>query len=110
TFLCWGGPDETGFQTLNIGYRLFSAQLVEKQGVQLWSMNQPLLEKALRKWEQQTGQSINVVEGNSPDLSLYRHGFSKPAPTAPSRSPTPPPPRPAAPTEDLIPDLEDLKL
>ncbi|MDO8643358.1 MAG: hypothetical protein Q7S00_00110, partial [bacterium] len=51
TFLVWGGPDETGFQTFSIGYTLFSSQMLDEAGTELWSMNQPLLEKALKKWE-----------------------------------------------------------
>ncbi|MBI2344284.1 MAG: hypothetical protein HYV02_08145, partial [Deltaproteobacteria bacterium] len=63
-FIVWGGPDESGFQSFSVSYRLFSMQEVRGQGVALWSLNQPLLEKTLRKWEQQTGRRIDVVQGN----------------------------------------------
>lgn len=109
SFICWGGPDETGFQTFNIGYKLFSSQVVDKQGVAVWSLNQPLLEKALKKWERQTGRTINVVEGNSPDLPLYRHGFSKPAPTSVGPQRQISKPKPTTPADDFFPDLDDLK-
>ncbi|MBI4366800.1 MAG: hypothetical protein HY543_08285, partial [Deltaproteobacteria bacterium] len=70
---------------------------------------QPLLEKALKKWEKQTGRSINVVEGNSAELPLYRHGFSKPAPTSVPTRRRPPAKPQTPPADDVIPDLEDLK-
>lgn len=109
TFMAWGGPDESGFQTLSISYVLFSSRPVAKaNGVAVWSVNQPLLEKALKKWERQTGKRIDVVRGNSEDLSLYRHGFKKAAPTA--TRPKAPPPEDTGPVEDFIPDLEDLNL
>ncbi|OGQ22777.1 MAG: hypothetical protein A3C46_04800 [Deltaproteobacteria bacterium RIFCSPHIGHO2_02_FULL_44_16] len=104
TFVAWGGPDETGFQTFSIGYRLFSETHLEGEHSLLWSMNQPLLEKALKKWEKQSRRRIEVVQSNSNDLSLHRHGFSKPAPSKPR-------PRPAdttPPKEDSIPDIDDL--
>lgn len=105
-FIVWGGPDEKGFQAYSISYKLFSSQLIESEGVALWSMNQPLLEKALKKWEKQSGRAINVVRGNSDELPLYRYGFSKPAPA----DIKPKPPREEPPTEDIIPNLEDLKI
>ncbi len=103
-FIIWGGPDESGFQSFSISYRLFSSHVIESEGVELWSMNQPLLEKALKKWEKQTGRKIEVVKGNSDDLSLYRHGFSKPAP----EKARPVHKKEEPPAEDLIPDLDDL--
>ncbi|MFA5812464.1 MAG: hypothetical protein WC956_09070 [bacterium] len=105
TFIVWGGPDETGFQTFSLGYRLFAEQKLEGEHALLWSMNQPLLEKALKKWERQSKRHIEVVASNSNDLPLYRHGFSKPAPSAPR-----PKPAPEGPIVDTIPDLEDLML
>lgn len=79
TFIAWGGPDETGFQNFSISYNLFSSQLVEdSKEVQLWSMNQPLLEKGLRKWERQAGRVIEVVRSNSRDVPIHEHGFHKP--------------------------------
>lgn len=116
SFICWGGADESGFQTFSIGFNLFSSQQIKSQGISVWSVNQPLLEKALKKWEAQTGKRIDVVQGNSPDLSLGQHGFNAPAPTSP-RHGAPPPPRPRAipppvdlpPGDDWLPDLDDLK-
>jgi hypothetical protein len=84
SFIVWGGPDETGFQTFSISYRLFSEQKLKAEHALLWSVNQPLLEKALKKWEQQTQHKIDVVQSNSDDLPLYRHGFSQPAPASAS--------------------------
>ncbi|MCG2739713.1 MAG: hypothetical protein L6300_05690 [Syntrophaceae bacterium] len=104
SFIVWGGPDESGFQTFSISYKLFSSHKIEDEGIELWSMNQPLLEKALRKWEGQSRHKIEVVEGNSDDLPLYRHGFSKPAPANINI------PKKTGPVEDSIPDLGDLDL
>lgn len=94
-------------------------QEVRGQGVALWSLNQPLLEKTLRKWEQQTGRRIDVVQGNSPDLALDSSGFRSPAPTAPRKGSElddldldfggGPSTVSDEPKEDWIPDLEDLK-
>lgn len=105
SFVIWGGPDETGFQTFSIGYRLFSVQKLRGEHSLLWSMNQPLLEKALKKWELQSRRKIEVVKGNSDELPLYRHGFSRPAPATPKPAPMP---RETPPAEDFIPDLTDL--
>ena len=107
SFIVWGGPDENGFETFSIGYKLFSEQKLEGEHALLWSVNQPLLEKALKKWEKQSRRQIDVVQSNSDDLPIYRHGFSKPAPAKPR-------PRPAkvdeGPVSDKIPDLDDLLL
>ncbi len=110
SFIVWGGPDETGFQTYSISYRLFCEQKLKAEHSLLWSVNQPLLEKALKKWEKQSRHRIEVVQGNSDDLPLYRHGFSKPAPSGAK-------PRPIKRIEDegkilddAIPDLDDLML
>ena len=86
-FVVWGGPDETGFQTCSISYNLFSEQKLKGENAQLWSVNQPLLEKALKKWERQSGKRIEVVKGNSKDLSLSPKGFKKPAPKKPKLTP-----------------------
>lgn len=101
-FIIWGGPDETGFQSFTISYKLFSSQMIESEGVALWSMNQPLLEKALRKWEAQSHHRIDVVQGNSEDLDLYQYGFKSPAPEKVKVK------EEAPPSEDFIPDLDDL--
>jgi len=76
SFIVWGGPDESGFQTFSIGYNLFASTELEGEDEQLWSMNQELLEKALRRWEEQTGHIIDVVDSNG-NLSMSKHGFSK---------------------------------
>lgn len=78
SLIVWGGPDENGFQNFSIGYTLFSSAALEGEHMELWSMNQPLLEKALRKWEEQTGQMIDVVDSNG-DVPVSRYGFEKPS-------------------------------
>lgn len=104
TLMIWGGPNETGFQTFSVGYTLFSdLKLDEKEGTEIWSMNQGRLEKALKKWEKQTGRRIEIVDstGGAP---VQQYGFAKPgakrpAPGAPPQRPpqsTPPQPRKAA--------------
>lgn len=105
SFIVWGGPDETGFQTFSIGYRLFSEQELKTENALLWSVNQPLLEKALRKWERQSRHTIDAVQSNSNDLPLYRHGFSKPAPAHARPRPAP---KDEGPVEDFLPDLDEL--
>ena len=107
SFIVWGGPDESGFQIYSIGYRLFSEQKLEGEHSLLWSVNQPLLSRALKKWERQSRHTIEVVQSNSDDLPLYRHGFSKPAPT---RAAPRDEPRDEGPVTDSIPDLDDLLL
>lgn len=108
-FVVWGGPDETGFQTFSISYALFSNQKLKGEDSLLWSINQPLLEKAMRKWERQSGRRIEVVRGNSKDINLYQHGFKEPAPASAKPTPTPKPAE-EPPGEDEIPDLEDLEM
>jgi len=76
SFIVWGGPDESGFQTFSIGYNLFSSTELEGEDQQLWSMNHDLLEKALRRWEEQTGHVIDVTD-SSGNLSMSQYGFSK---------------------------------
>jgi len=39
-------------------------------------MNHELLEKALRRWEEQTGHVIDVTD-SSGNLSMSQYGFSK---------------------------------
>lgn len=107
SFVVWGGPDETGFQTFSIGFRLFAEQKLEGEHSVLWSVNQPLLEKAIKKWERQSRHEIEVVQGNSDDLPLYKHGFSKPVPRGARPRPVP---KDEGPVSDLIPDLDDLLL
>jgi hypothetical protein len=76
-FIAWGGPDETGFQNFSISYHLFSTVVLEGEEQELWSLNQPLLEKGIRKWEAQSGQMIEVVDstGNAP---VHKYGFGPP--------------------------------
>ena len=105
SFIVWGGPDEQGVQTFSISYKLFSEQWLEGESALLWSMNQPLLEKALKKWERQSRHQIEIVRSNSNDLSLYRHGFSKPAPATAKPAPIP---KEEPPKEDFVPNLDDL--
>ena len=76
SFILWGGPDETGFQSFSIGYTLFSNIVLEGNDLELWSLNQPLLEKAIRKWEEQSGHRIEVVD-SSGNLPVYQYGFKK---------------------------------
>lgn len=76
SFIIWGGPDETGFQSFSIGYTLFSNIVLAGEHTGLWSLNQPLLEKVLRKWEEQSGHPIEVVDSNG-NLPVYQYGFKK---------------------------------
>jgi len=76
SLIVWGGPDESGFQTFSIGYNLFSSTELAGEDQQLWSMNHELLEKALRRWEEQTGHEIDVID-SSGNLTMSQHGFSK---------------------------------
>lgn len=78
SFIVWGGPDETGFQNFSISYTLFNESMMEGSDEMLWSINQPILEKALRKWENQTGYPIEVVESNDSQTPVFRHGFKPP--------------------------------
>lgn len=78
SFIAWGGPDENGFQTFSITYSLFSSTTLEGQDQMLWSINQPLLEKAIKKWEQQTGYHIDSVDSSTGDLPVFEHGFREP--------------------------------
>lgn len=108
SFTIWGGPDESGFQSFAISYNLFSQQKLKGEHEMLWSLNQPLLENGIRKWERQSGRRIEVVKGNSDDLSLDNYGFSSPAP----HGARPRPPKEdfdfSVPADDSIPDLGDL--
>ena len=76
SFIVWGGPDETGFQNFSISYHLFSTVVLEGEEQELWSLNQPILEKALQKWEQQSGHMIDVVDSTG-DAPVQRCGFGK---------------------------------
>lgn len=84
SFIVWGGPDETGFQNFSISYTLFNESMMEGTDEMLWSVNQPILEKALRKWEEQTGYPIEVVESNANHVPVHRHGFQPPKQRAPA--------------------------
>jgi len=76
SLIIWGGPDETGFQSFSIGYTLFSDLVLEGETEELWSINQPLLEKAMRKWEEQSGHVIEVTDSNG-NLPVSQYGFKK---------------------------------
>ncbi len=84
SLIIWGGPDETGFQKFSISYTLFSSAILPGDHMELWSLNQPILEKALQKWEQQTGHMIDVVDSTG-NVPVHRHGFGKPKPPPPRR-------------------------
>lgn len=81
SFIVWGGPDESGFQNFSISYNLFSEGLLPGSEEMLWSVNQPLLEKALKKWEMQTGYRIENVKSNAGGHggAATRYGFKRPA-------------------------------
>jgi hypothetical protein len=91
SLIIWGGPDESGFQNFSISYSLFSNGKLLGGDEMLWSVNQPLLEKALKKWERQTGRTIEKVAttGGKSAPKANRYGFSKPTPPAPPKTPTP---------------------
>lgn len=92
SFIVWGGPDESGFQNFSISYNLFNAGFLPGSDEMLWSVNQPLLEKALKKWELQTGRRIEVVQSNAGARGqASRYGFRKPPPPPPPRRPIPQP-------------------
>ena len=78
SLIIWGGPDETGFQNFSNGYTLFSTLKIGGDHNSLWSMNQPLLEKALRKWEEQSGRMIEVMDTNG-NVPIQQYGFGQPA-------------------------------
>ena len=81
SFIVWGGPDETGFQNFSISYHLFNEGVLSGGDEEMiWSVNQPLLEKALKKWELQTGKRIDVVKSNAGKMggSANKYGFNKP--------------------------------
>ena len=111
SFTVWGGPDETGSQSFQITYRLFAEQKIEGEHSLLWSMNQPLLERALNKWEAQAKHKIDIVKSNSSKLPIGRKGFTSAAP--PNLKPDREIPEVQTPSmadidDDLMPDLGDL--
>ncbi|MCP5464080.1 MAG: hypothetical protein H7A33_03550 [Deltaproteobacteria bacterium] len=89
SFIAWGGPDESGFQNFSISYNLFSDSTLHGSDEMLWSLNQPLLEKGLKKWEMQTGRVIEVVQSNAKGRGAQpsRYGFKRPT-AAGRRRPT----------------------
>jgi len=103
SFIAWGGPDESGFQNFSISYNLFSDSVLHGSDEMLWSVNQPLLEKALRKWEKQSGHMIEAVNSNSRGSrkQVSRNGFRRPI-----RKRRPVPRRP----EGIDPALEDVAI
>lgn len=94
SFIVWGGPDETGFQSFSISYNLFNEGTLAGSDEMLWSVNQPLLEKALKKWERQSGHRIEAVKTNARreagESPISRYGFKPPVP--PRRRRVVPPP------------------
>ncbi|MBU0506856.1 hypothetical protein KJ708_12775, partial [bacterium] len=102
SFIVWGGPDETGFQNFSISYQLFNESILTGSDEMLWTVNQPLLEKGLRKWEMQCGHIIEAVSSNAGPRGgqATRQGFKRPIsrrrrPAPRGAAPMPPPPRPA---------------
>lgn len=98
SIIVWGGPDETGFQSFSISYNLFGEGSLPGSDEMLWSVNQPLLEKALKKWEKQSGRRIEAVRSNQPSQAqATRYGFKRPLPRrrqpVPARAPVTPPPK-----------------
>jgi len=97
SFIAWGGPDESGFQNFSISYNLFNESKLEGSDEMLWSVNQPLLEKGLRKWEKQSGHIIEVVQSNAAARggAASRYGFKRPLRRRPipRARPMPPPPK-----------------
>lgn len=87
SFIIWGGPDENGFQNFGITYSLFSDTKLQGEDRMIWSLNQPILEKALKKWERQSGHRISVVDSTTGDIPIFEHGFGEPKAPAP---PVPP--------------------
>lgn len=79
SFIAWGGPDENGFQIFSITYSLFSEMKLQGEDRMLWSINQPILEKALKKWERQSGHPISIVDSTTGDVPIFEHGFGKPS-------------------------------
>ncbi len=107
SFMCWGGPDETGFQKFSISYTLFSGRTLKDDHMELWSMNQPILEKALKKWEEQTGKVIEVADSTA-NVPVHRYGFQQPAKRRPIFKHPPPggPPPPNRPTPPVPPGFK----
>jgi len=123
SFIVWGGPDETGFQNFSISYNLFNESILTGSDEMLWTVNQPLLEKGLRKWEMQCGHIIEAVSSNAGPRGgqATKHGFKRPvsrrrrpaprgaaapkgdASASPRTAPLPRPPRPAGARDKLAP-------
>lgn len=91
-FIVWGGPDETGFQNFSISYNLFCESRLQASDEMLWSVNQPLLERALKKWERQTGRTIEKVQSNASARGgrAGRTGFRRPIMRRPPAAPAVP--------------------
>lgn len=96
SFIAWGGPDETGFQNFSITYSLFSSTVLPGNDAMLWSLNQPLLEKALQKWEAQSGRMIEVIDSSTGELPVFQYGFGEP------RTPEPAFSEPSRPVETTL--------
>jgi len=73
-FVFWGGPEvKEPYLCFEINHTLFSPEsMYGDDNRELYLLNQPLLEQALREWERRVG-SIRDVEGIS---GIYEYGFS----------------------------------
>lgn len=72
-FVIWGGPENPKpYLCFNVEHTLFrSLSKDSEDNKELYFLNQPLLEKALRRWEERVG-SIRDVDGLS---GIYQYGF-----------------------------------
>lgn len=73
--LFWGGPaNQPPFACLEINHTLFCpiSFAADLDNSELYALNQPLLEEALRQWEQHLGAQISEIEGVP---GLYQYGF-----------------------------------
>lgn len=72
-FRIWGGPENTEpYLCFNVAHTLFRSRSKDAQdNGELHALNQPLLEKALRQWEEYF-DSVIEVDGLS---GIYQYGF-----------------------------------
>lgn len=74
-FAIWGGPEnKKPYLCFEIDHTLFRPESLygDNDNRELYLLNQPVLEQALRKWERRFG-TIRDVEGMS---GIYEYGFS----------------------------------
>lgn len=71
-FNFYGGPEDSEYSlNFNVNSTLFyPSSMFYGDNTELYSLNQPLLENALRQWEKKLG-SINELDG----LGIYKYGF-----------------------------------